>query len=133
MLPKQMSDAVSETVDQLSRVAVLLDLVAVEETQYEPNPLTVNILHLQDHPHHGIFTILCQLHAFWAAVSSSNQRASFIARLDSEASQLTLSSTSHRSHRHLRTYSILHDLEHLLLRLTMRFNSLIAAAIRYSS
>jgi hypothetical protein len=124
-----LSGSVSDTIRQLSSVAVLLDQVTAEEVEYEPDPLVDPILRLHDHHGHGIYNILCRLHNFWVRATRIDQRAISVSQLVNETSRLTLTGTTQSSHRHLRTYSILHDLEQLLSRHIARFENFIAAAL----
>lgn len=126
----QLGGAVAETIEQLSRVAVLLDLVAVEETQNEPDPLADYFRRLHDHPGHGIYNVLCRLHGFWAAIVGHDQLMATLDRLVDVASLLTLTETRQPSHRHLRSFAILRDLGELLSRSTARLDEFIVVAMR---
>jgi hypothetical protein len=117
---------VTDAIDKLSRVAVLLDLIAVEE-QLEPRPLTSSIDRIADDSRYGLYTILCQLHVVFNAATSLVDVGDLHARHQTAinaASQLTLTNEQRPASRHIRAYTILYDFKQLLMHLTVRFNNL---------
>jgi hypothetical protein len=113
------SEAIRDTIEKLSRVAVLLHLVVVEEELYEPQPLTAAIQRIEDDAEHGLYTVLCHLQIIAGRTSHTDASSAVDA-----ASSLSLNAASRAAYRHLRAYSIFEDASQLLLHLTVRFSAL---------
>ena len=128
----------TEAVDKLSRVAVVLDFIVVEENVNEPRPLSESVERLEDHGQYGLYTVLCQLRVLYSRwtttqhqeVSLSTERLrddhhdDLASVIQSSLSGTTLSTVTRASHRHLRVYAILENLGYLLLYLADRFGRL---------
>ena len=104
-------------INQLSFVAVLLDFVVLEETRYEPRPLTASIERIEENPHYGLYNVLCHLHVIHT-VSSTSSRNDVVVT----PPRVTLTTIRRASFRHLRVYSILHDFSSIVLHLADEFS-----------
>jgi len=110
---------VAQMTSQLSRVAVFVSLLRLEEERNEPRPFLEALERLEDHAEHGLYGILCRLHVIHRLSSALNgttgdDGVDLAANIDAALAGVELVETPRSSERHLRMISIISDLAQLL-------------------
>jgi len=126
-----MSTTVALITSRLSRVAVFVGLLRLEERQ-EPRSFDARLQSIEDHAEHGLYNILCRLHVIHSLASATqNGTSGNAARVDLAAgvaaarSAVQLPPLSRPAYRHLRTISIMFDLAQLLQRVIVTLDSVV--------
>jgi len=119
----QLAATVADMTPKLSRVAVFLGLLRLEEERHEPRPFNDALERIEDHAEYGLYGILCRLHVVHRLASALNDTAGdrdrgveLAAGIDEALAGVELIHASRPAHRHLRTVSIISDFAQLLQR-----------------
>jgi len=131
VLVVQLVAAIADMTRKLSRAAVFVGLVRLEEERYEPRPFRDALVRIEDHAVHGMYSILCRLHVIHQLASSVNETigdsgVGLSASVDTALASVQLIEMSRPTHRHLRTFSIITDLAQLLQHLTVALDYYVA-------
>jgi len=109
---------------KLSRVAVFVHLLRLEETRHEPRPFEDALAMIEDHAEHGLYGILCHLHVVHRVAAALDGSAAagdvqLAAGVDAALADVRLMEASRPAHRHVRAISIITDFALLLDRLVL--------------
>ena len=115
----QLAIAVADMTSKLSRVAVFVSLLRLEEQRHEPRPFDDELENIEDHAEHGLYGILCRLHVIHRLTLALNGTdgdagVDLHSSIDEALADVQLVEASRASHRHLRAMSIICDLAQLL-------------------
>jgi len=115
----QLAATVADVTPKLSRVAVFISLLRLEEERHEPRPFKDELERIEDHSEHGLYGILCRLHVVHRLASAFNGTTNddgvdLAANIDAALAGVQLVEASRPAHRHLRTVSVITDLAQLL-------------------
>jgi len=117
----QLVSTVGNVTSRLSRVAVFMHELRLEERRHEPRPFDGALETIEDHSEHGLYGILCRLHAIHrqaAAVNGSVHDGDNLATsINAALAEVQLVEATRPSHRHLRALSIICDFAQLLQRI----------------
>jgi len=120
----KLAATVADITSKLSRVAVFISLIRLEEERYEPAPFGDALQMIEDHAEYGLHGILCRLHVIHrlASATTGDAGVDLVADIDSALAGVRLIHTRRVAYRHLRTISIVHDFAQLLQHLIVVLN-----------
>jgi len=119
MTTVQLATTVSNMTLKLSRVAVFIHLLRLEERHLEPRPFEEELESIEDHAEHGLYGILCRLHVIHRLALAldgvtGDEVVDLTASIDEALARVQLMEATRPAHRHLRTLSIIYDFLQLL-------------------
>jgi len=117
----QVASMVANVTSMMSRVAVFINLLRLEETRHEPRPFDDALRGIENHAEHGLYGILCHLHVIHrqASAMDGSDNVDLAASVDAALAEVQLIEAARPAHRHLRAISIISDFAQLLQRLTV--------------
>ena len=122
----QLATRVANVTSRLSRVAVLIHLLRLEESRHEPRPFDDALESIEDHAEHGLYGILCRLHVVHRQLAvalrdededdedSASVDDDLAVGIDAALPEIRLIEAARPAHRHVRAISIFTDFAQLL-------------------
>ena len=113
MLAVQLAATIADMTSKLSRVAVFISMLRLEELD-EARPFVGALNRIEDDAEHGLYGILCRLHIIHQFASNQHETTDDGSLNLAAVDAVQLTGTSRRTDRHLITFSIISDLAKLL-------------------